>query len=130
MSEVTLEKILQKVEDCLQVSQLSLEEDRNEACVNRAYYAMFHSIQALLFVSNVQAKTHVGSHTKFRELFIKSGILNIELNLMLQRAFEKRQFSDYDYDEVLSDDAQESVADAEQFVNATMHYLKENNHLK
>ncbi|WP_439555928.1 HEPN domain-containing protein [Dyadobacter sp.] len=130
MSEVTLEKILRKAEDCLEVSQSFLEEARNEACVNRAYYAIFHCIQALLFASNVQVKTHVGSHTKFRELFIKTGILDIVLNTTLQRAFEKRQFSDYDYDEVLEEDARESVQDAAQFVNATLQYLKENNHLQ
>ncbi|MCE6992214.1 HEPN domain-containing protein [Dyadobacter sp. CY323] len=130
MSEVTLEKIIRKVVDCLEVSQMSFEEGHNEGCVNRAYYAMFHCIQALLFISNVQSKTHVGSHTKFRELFIKSGILDLELNVMLQRAFEKRQFSDYDYDEVLTEDARESVEDAERFVNATIQYLKENNHLQ
>jgi uncharacterized protein (UPF0332 family) len=43
---------------------------------------------------------------------------------------KKRQFSDYDYDEVLEEDARESIDDAVIFVNATTQYLKENNFSK
>lgn len=130
MNEVTLTKILLKAEDCLDSSRASFEDKFFEAAVNRAYYAMFHSVQALLFVLESSTKTHNGAHNKFRELFIKTGILDKELSTSLQRSFEKRQFSDYDYDEVLEEDAQESIQDAINFVNATNQYLKENNFLK
>lgn len=130
MNDTTLTKILLKAEDCLNSSQSSFEDKFYEAAVNRAYYAMFHSVQALLFVLKSSTKTHNGAHNKFRELFIKTGILEKELSTSLQRSFEKRQFSDFDYDEVLEEDAQESIDDAIIFVNATTQYLKENNFLK
>jgi len=130
MNEITLAKILFKAEDCLESSQSSFDENFFEAAVNRSYYAMFHSVQALLFVSESYAKTHSGAHSKFRELFIKTRILDKELSTILQRSFEKRQFSDYDYDEVLIEDAQESIDDARVFFNATILYLKENNFLQ
>lgn len=40
--------IFQKAEDCLQDATDFLEQGRYEACVNRAYYAIFHCIQVLL----------------------------------------------------------------------------------
>jgi len=130
MSEITLPKIIQKFDDCLEDSRKAFNEKSYEVCVNRAYYAMFHAIQALLFASNVNSKTHAGAHNKFRELFIKTGILDLELSVVLQRSFEKRQFSDYDYDEVSAEDAKESVEDARYFVETSVLYLKENNHLQ
>jgi len=130
MNAVTLTKILLKAQDCLESSQSSFKENFFEASVNRADYSMFHSVQAFLFVSKSYAKTHGGAHSKFRELFIKTGILDKELSVRLQRSFEKRQFSDYDYDEVLSEDALESINDARLFLSTTILYLKENNFLQ
>ena len=130
MNELTLARILFKAQDCLESSQSSFEENFFAASVNRAYYAMFHAVQALLFASKSYTKTHSGAHSKFRELFIKTDILDKKLSISLQRSFEKRQFSDYDYDEVLSEDAQESINDAKLFLSTTILYLKENNFLQ
>jgi uncharacterized protein (UPF0332 family) len=130
MSEVTLPRIIMKIEECVEVSKSNYEEKHFEACINRAYYAMFHSVQALLLIHDFHSKTHVRAHSKFRELYIKTGLLDISLSDKLQRSFVKRQFGDYDYEEVTEDQAIESIEDAEQFVKATMTYLKENNYLK
>ena len=130
MSELTLVKILRKADECLQDARYSFEESSFEASVNRSYYSIFHLIQALLFVSNVVSKTHVGAHNKFRELFIKTSALDADLSSILQRSFEKRQFSDYDYDEVFKEDASQSLEDAEHFMNVVVLYLKENNFLQ
>lgn len=130
MNEMVLERIICKIEECIESSKDAFEEKHYEACINRAYYAMFHSVQALLLIQDIHSKTHVGAHTKFREFYIKTGLLDISLSDRLQRSFVKRQFSDYDYEEVSEDQAKESLEDTAQFVNSTMHYLKENNHLK
>lgn len=129
MTELTAGRIMKKAADCLEDSKGSYELRLYEACVNRAYYTMFHSIQALFFVSGIKTKTHVGAHYKFREMYLKTGFLDISLNIRLQRAFEKRNFSDYDYEEVAEQQALESVEDAVVFFEAALRYLKENNHL-
>ena len=51
MNEITLARILSKVEECLDSSQSAFKDKFFEAAVNRAYYAMYHSVQALLLVS-------------------------------------------------------------------------------
>ena len=130
MTELTAGRIMKKAADCLEHSKEDFEREAFEACVNRAYYSMFHSIHALLFVSGDHAKTHVGAHNKFRELFIKMGLMDMSLSIRLQRTFEKRQFSDYDYDEITESEAFESVEDATYFLDSVVRYLKENNHLQ
>lgn len=130
MTELTAGRIMKKAADCLDLCKEDFDRDSFEACVNRAYYSMFHSVQALLFISGVHVKTHVGAHSRFRELFIKTSLLDISLSVRLQRAFEKRQFSDYDYDEVAEHEASESVEDAAYFFDSVVRYLKENNHLQ
>ncbi|MCF2501151.1 MULTISPECIES: HEPN domain-containing protein [Dyadobacter] len=130
MSEVKLYKIIRKVDECLDTARDSLEGAHFEAVVNRSYYAIFHSIQALLHVQGVETKTHLGAHNKFRELYIKSELMEMSLTDMLQRTSDKRQFGDYDYEEVDGAQAEEALADAEYFTKAAIHYLKQNNHLK
>lgn len=130
MNVLTAGRIIGKAADCLEHSKEAFERKSFEACVNRAYYAMFHSIHALLLVSGVQTKTHVGAHSRFRDIFIKTGVMDISLNTRLQRSFEKRQFGDYDYDEVAESEALESFEDATHFFEVVVRYLKENNHIK
>jgi uncharacterized protein (UPF0332 family) len=130
MTELTAGRIMKKAADCLDGSKGAYELGLYEPCVNRAYYTMFHSIQALLFVSGVKTKTHVGAHYKFREMYLRTGLLDVSLNAGLQRTFEKRNFGDYDYDEVAEHEAQESIVDAVKFFESALQYLKENNHIK
>lgn len=130
MTEITAGRIIKKAADCLGHCKEDFERESFEACVNRAYYSIFHSIHALLLISGDHAKTHVGAHNRFRELFIKTGLMDISLSIRLQRTFEKRQFSDYDYDEITEIEASESVEDATCFFDTVVRYLKENNHLQ
>jgi len=130
MSDVKLFKILKKVHEFMDSARDSLRDDHFEAVINRAYYAIFHSIQALLLIEGIDTKTHVGAHNKFREIFIKTHRLDSSLSQFLRRSFDKRQFGDYDYDDVSKDQAEESLTDAEQFTSAVIQYLKQNNHLK
>jgi len=51
MTELTAGRIMKKAADCLEDGKGSFELGLYEACVNRAYYTMFHSVQALLFIS-------------------------------------------------------------------------------
>jgi len=123
MSDHSIANILSKASDCLDDSILLLSEESYDAALNRSYYTMFHSIQALLFTISFVAKSHSGAHNAFHKHFILTQLLPRNLGLVLKRTFEKRQFGDYDYDEVL-------LEDARLFFEATVLYLKKNNFLK
>jgi uncharacterized protein (UPF0332 family) len=120
MGEVTLQKILAKTEQCLGSSKNSYERKRLEACIDRAYYAMFHSVKALLLTLDIHSKTHAGVHLNFRNFNIKTDNLSASLSDRLQRSYVKMQIVDYHYEEVTEDQAIESIEDAEQFVKATL----------
>ena len=126
----SINDILTKAVDCFDDSNEFLVRKRYEAALNRAYYSMFHCIQALLSTVHSVTKSHSGAHNAFHKEFILTLRFSKDLGLALKRTFEKRQFGDYEYDEVLYEDAKESVYDAQKFLNATTQYLKENNFLK
>ncbi|KAA6436645.1 HEPN domain-containing protein [Dyadobacter flavalbus] len=130
MNDHTLEDIVNKVKMFLNEAQHLMTCEGYYGVMSRAYYAMFHSMQALLYIRNIEAKSHKGAHNAFHKEFISTQIIAKEHGLALKRSFEKRQFSDYDYDEVSQEDAKESLDDAARFVEAVIQYLKENNHLQ
>ena len=98
-----IKKIISKAEDFFDDAEYLFKGKRYEAVVNRCYYAMFTTVQALLITKNIFSKTHQGTMIKFHELFIKTELLPIELGRVLNETFEKRQFGDYDVDANISE---------------------------
>ena len=84
---VPLEKIIEKAADALSDAEFNLKYERYEAAINRAYYAIFYSISALLEAKQVATKTHQGAHSKFNEFYLKTGLLPLELNACLDVVF-------------------------------------------
>ena len=123
MSE-EIDKVIHKGEEFFQDAEYLFEGQRYEATVNRCYYAMFTSVQALLITKNMFSKTHQGLQVKFNELFIKTEVLPVELGRMLSETFEKRQFGDYDVDASISQqDAKKVLDNARQFLDSIKKYL-------
>ncbi len=122
--EKEVEKIIAKAEDCLADAELSLKYSRYIACINRSYYCTFDCIQALLYVKNVFAKTHQGSHTKFHEHYLKTGLLPVELGEKLNLAFDLRQAGDYDFDALVTEeDAKKAFEIAKLFLKTVKDFF-------
>jgi len=94
--KIPVEKIIEKAEDALSDAVFNFEDERYQAAINRAYYAIFYCISALLEIKNINTKTHQGAHNKFNELYIKTGLLPSALNTSLDIVFALRQSGDYD----------------------------------
>ncbi|MGA0559424.1 HEPN domain-containing protein [Larkinella sp. VNQ87] len=73
------------------------------AAINRTYYTVYYAICALLFSKGVHARTHQGAHSKFNELFVKSGLFTIEEAKLVSDSFALRQTADYDFEATISD---------------------------
>ena len=80
----------------LQSAQALLIDGHFRAANNRAYYAIFHAIRAALALKSVASSKHSGVISEFRRLFIKEGLLPVELSQMIGAAFTIRNASDYD----------------------------------
>lgn len=76
-------------------AQLLAENNRWQSCVNRLYYSSFHLIDALLSLDDVTAKTHEGLKTKFLQLYVKTGEVNIEFGKLYTHLLDWRHESDY-----------------------------------
>ncbi len=122
---VPIEKIIARAEDTLSDATFTFENERFEVCVNRAYYAVFYCITALLEAKQVYAKTHQGSHNKFNELYLKTALMPQTLNDSLDTVFSLRQAGDYDFRiEITELEAQAAIYHARIFLAATRAYFE------
>jgi len=92
--------------------------------INRAYYAMFYSVLALLVYEEFSSSKHSGVLSYFNRRFIKGGIFDKSLGFGLGKAFELRQRADYrERVEPAEEQARESLHQAERFVEAVTAHL-------
>lgn len=88
MREAPVENIIDKALECLKNAKHCHTNDMFDLALNRSYYAMFHSIQALL--SSIGAslnKSHTGTHNAFHKEFIVTGIMPRDLGVALSSAY-------------------------------------------
>jgi uncharacterized protein (UPF0332 family) len=123
-------KFVQQAEDFWADADYLIIGNRYKSAINRAYYAIFTSVQALLFSQNSFAKTHSGAQSKFFELYIKTKVFDLDLGKKLKQSYEKRQAVDYELDtEVSQNDAQGMPKDARLFLDAIKKYLQQKGYL-
>ncbi|MFD2570269.1 HEPN domain-containing protein [Spirosoma soli] len=117
---------LERAEDTLNESAHDLNGGFTIAAANRAYYAIFYCLTALLYTEGVQTKRHSGVQGKFYELFIRTGRFPHETINWIQAAFQLRQSGDYDLETDISvEEAHQSLDYARQFYRLTKEYLDE-----
>ena len=91
-------KLLAKAERSLHASETLLRAGHVEFAAGRAYYAMFHTAQALLRERDMQFRKHGSVHAAFGQHFAKSGLLDPKFHQWLLDAFDERLRGDYDLD--------------------------------
>lgn len=72
---------IDKALDCLGSAQYNLEGGYFDAAANRAYYAVFDAMLAILLYKGFQPKSHTGARTLFAQHFILTGDLPREMSL-------------------------------------------------
>ena len=93
--------------------------------INRAYYAMFYAVLALLQNMGKVAGKHTGAIGLFDSEFVLKGVLPKDLSRDLHKTFDVRQVSDYQpVRPVTSDEAMEYAGKARHFVDEVEAYLK------
>ena len=66
-----------------------------DGVANRLYYASFHAVNALLIHDGHGVRTHHGAGSLFRQLYIKTGILPVEVSEHYSILQTMRDKSDY-----------------------------------
>jgi len=86
---------LQRSMDSLTDAKMLFAESRLLATVNRAYYAMFYAVSALLMTRELSSAKHSGVRALFNQHFVKNGLIRVEVGRLYAEVFDLRQKSDY-----------------------------------
>lgn len=82
--------------DCLKESEILLTAGEYKGAANRAYYAAFHAMRAVLILDEFDSKKHSGIIAKFREFYLKTEFFDKEFSDAISSLFRVRTASDYD----------------------------------
>ena len=116
--------LIQKAKRYIKSAKLLLEDGDFESTVSRVYYAMFYCAEAVLLTKNLSFSSHKGVISAFGEHFIKTGVFSREMGRELNRAFEKRQLSDYEYTFVITaEEAEQILKSGGEFVDNISRWL-------
>lgn len=66
--------------ECLRDAKLLLAGGSYRSAANRAYYAIFHAMRAVLALDGVDMKHHSGIISEFRKRYIKTGVFDTSLS--------------------------------------------------
>jgi len=117
---------LEQADESLEASRTLLEKELIRPSVNRAYYAMFYAVLALLVPGKKETSKHSGAIALFDRDFVKRGVFTKDFSRWLHDAFDLRQRSDYaPLYRVPMDEAERTLGNAESFVKGVKRTLSE-----
>lgn len=127
--EALIQYRLDQAHETLREADLLLGESALRGAINRAYYAMFYSVLALLATKRIGTSKHSAIIGVFDREFVKTGVFTRDLSRSLHLAFDRRQT--HDYGEMIQPDrqtAEETLAGAKVFVLSIEAYLQSIEH--
>lgn len=105
-------------------SQSLLAKGSYRSAANRAYYAVYYAMVAVLAYDDVNMSKHSGVISEFRRRYIKTGILDKRLSPIITVLYDLRSDCDYsDYRKPSEAEVVPQVKNAEFFVEAIKDYL-------
>lgn len=87
---------LESARKTLEAAKILAENGFWNSAVNRLYYALFYSVNALLYISDISVKKHSTVKTQFTLHYIKTGKLHKKYGQLLTELFDWRQKGDYE----------------------------------
>lgn len=117
---------LKQADESLDEAEFLLKGKKNpRSVINRAYYAMFYSVLALLIFEPYSSSKHSGVLSYFNSRFIKKKVLPEKLGESINTAFELRQRGDYrEYVELTYEQVEPFIQKAKEFVDGVRNYLR------
>jgi uncharacterized protein (UPF0332 family) len=119
---------LEQADESIEAARTLLDKRLIRPSVNRAYYAMFYAVLALLAKGKRETSKHSGVIALFDKDFVKQGIFKKDYSRWFHDAFDLRQRSDYAPDYHVSlEEAEITLKNAERFVGKAKKVLAEGN---
>lgn len=118
---------LEKAKEELQTAEINFNHNKISQSVNRSYYAIFHTLRALLAFELFDSKRHSAIIAHFNQKFVATGLIDKTYYKMLAAAFDIRLKCDYqDFYVVSKEEAKKQLDNASQFINYIEQYIASN----
>ena len=115
---------LEQADEALAAARLNLANGLQRSAINRAYYAMFYGVLALLAAGQSETSRHSGAISLFDQLYVKPALLPKDFSRWLHGAFLNRQAADYGSELRLSrEDIDALLAHARDFLAGVRQHL-------
>ena len=115
---------IERAREDLEAAHLLYDAGNYRIANNRAYYAIFHAMRAVLVFDNFDSSKHSGVIAEFRRRYIKEGIFPIEISKMIGSAFTIRNASDFDDMFIASkSETEEQINNAEYVYRILSEYI-------
>ncbi len=122
LSKYRFESSLEALDD----ARLMYTNGRYKNALNRAYYAILHSIRAVNALDGFDSSKHSGVIAHFNKNYVKEDIFPKDLSKIIRLASENREKADYlDFFVASKEEAFKQIERAEQFLEFIEPYLKE-----
>lgn len=93
---------------------------------NRAYYAIFHAVSAVLALEGIAFKRHKDTLAYFNKNYIAAGVFPREMGKKIVKAEEIRHASDYDTFYIASkEETEQQVETAERLIQLVSDFCKD-----
>lgn len=118
------EEFIEQARDRLAAAQEALAAGHLGVAVSVAYYSMLYAARATLSEDDENARSHRGTWNLFRIKYLTTDAFDAALFTKAQHAQVAREASDYQAINPSAEQAEESVAAAEQFLAAVERMLE------
>ena len=117
---------IQSAKSDLKSAKILLDAEEYKAANNRAYYAIFHAINAVHALNEKAYKRHKDAVANFNKDYVKTEIFPREICRKIGEAEEIRHASDYDDFYIASkEESERQVAVAAEFIQMVEKYCTE-----
>jgi uncharacterized protein (UPF0332 family) len=116
---------LKQAEEMLEAAKCNFQIEQYKTALNRAYYAVFHSIRAVNILDGSDSSKHSGVIAYFNHNYLKTEKLDKSLSKIIKSTYYLREKSDYDDFYIASKgEVETQLENAEIFLNEIKKYLE------
>lgn len=120
-----IRRMLDKSKRALRSANRHIKDRDYDFASSKAYYAVFHLLQALLLIKDLAFSKHSAVIAEFNRNYIKTGVFPQEYSKNMERLFKNRQIGDYDYlPSIDKEDAKTDLGIANSMCEKFEEYLK------
>lgn len=118
---------IQSAKDDLKSAKILFDSEAYKAANNRAYYAIFHSVNAIHALNGASYKRHKDAIVNFNKEYVKTEIFPRAVGRKIAEAEEIRHASDYDdFYIATKEESKEQIMVAKEFILLAEEYCQRN----